>query len=299
MQLGYVGLGKMGKNMVLRLLDHDVDVVAWNRSPEPREEVASKGAETLEDLSELPSHLDTPRIIWLMLPAGDVTQEKIEELLPHLQKGDILIDGGNSFYKDTLRRNQRVQDHGVHYMDVGVSGGPGGARNGACLMIGGDYEDYQRLEPFAQIMAAQNAYKHVGPTGAGHFVKMVHNGIEYGMMQAIAEGAEVLNQSEFNLDLADVFEIYNNQSVITSRLVGWAQQAFAEDQTLEMISSKINHSGEGEWTIQTAKELNVETPVISAAFQARLDSTAESGSFRDKVVSALRGQFGGHAVKKD
>lgn len=299
MKIGYIGLGKMGKNMVLHLLEQDIEVVAWNRSPEPREEVANAGATAVEDLKSLISNLESPRIIWLMLPAGDATDEYIDKLIPLVSKGDLIIDGANSFYKDTLRRAEKLKAAGIRFMDIGVSGGPGGARTGACLMIGGQKQDFEQIKELVVAASAPKAFGYFGDIGAGHFAKMVHNGIEYGMMQAIAEGAAVLKNSGLNHDLAEVFRVYNNRSVIESRLVEWAQEALVEDPELSEISSKINHSGEGEWTIQTAKELGIEVPVIEDSFKVRLASSQESNSFRDKVVSALRGKFGHHAVRKN
>jgi len=302
MKIGFIGLGKMGKNMVLRLLEQGIDVVVWNRSPEPVEEVAAKGASSAKDLDDLISQLPTPRIIWLMLPAGEITDQFIDELLPKLTKDDLVIDGANSFYKDTLRRAKKLQEKGIHFMDIAVSGGPGGARNGACLMIGGSKEDYEKVKDIVMALAAPDAYGHFGTVGAGHFAKMVHNGIEYGMMEAIGEGAAILKASEFQINLPEVFRVYNNKSVIESRLVGWTQEALSEDADLKDISSTIAASGEGEWTVNTAKEMKIETPVIEASLKVRQNSVADKEDspegFRNKVVSAQRGKFGGHPVKK-
>lgn len=288
----------MGKNMVLRLLEQGIEVVAWNRSSLPRDEVAAAGAKAVETIGELVNNLGTPRIIWLMLPAGEVTDQILNELLPQLSEGDLVIDGGNSFYKDTLKRHEKLKARGIHFMDIGVSGGPSGARDGASLMIGAAKEDFARAKPLIKAVAAPNAYGHFGPVGAGHFAKMVHNGIEYGMMEAIAEGVAVLDKSQFQLNLPEIFRVYNNRSVIESRLVGWTEEALEDDPKLSSYSSKINHSGEGEWTIQTAKELGVDVPVIEKSFQVRLDSESEPDNIRNRAVSAMRGKFGGHAVKK-
>ncbi|PIZ46099.1 6-phosphogluconate dehydrogenase (decarboxylating) [candidate division WWE3 bacterium CG_4_10_14_0_2_um_filter_41_14] len=298
MQLGYVGLGKMGKNMVLRLHEKNVNVVAWNRSQQPREVVSHVGVTTVEHLEDLPNKLASPRIIWLMLPAGEITDNAIQTLLPHISPGDLIIDGANSYYKDTLRRKEKVLKAEVRFMDIGVSGGPEGARNGACLMIGGEKADFNTLTPLFEKLSAPDAFGYFGQHGAGHFAKMVHNGIEYGMMQAIAEGAAVLNESpEFDLDLTEIFRVYNNKSVIESRLVGWTKNALEADPKLVNISSKINHSGEGEWTVKTAREYDIEVPIIETSLDVRKQSSQNSNSFRDKVVSAMRGQFGGHDVK--
>lgn len=297
MEIGFVGLGKMGKGIVLHLLEKKVKVVVWNRSQDDVTEVVKFGAIPAKTHKELIEKLKSPRIIWIMVPQGSPVDEMIDKLIPHVDKKDLLIDGGNSFYKDTLRRGRKLKDR-VHFMDIGTSGGPNGARHGACLMVGGDKKDFKKVEKILKIIAAPKALGFFGNLGAGHFVKMVHNGIEYGMMQSIAEGAAVLKKSKFNLDLAEIFRVYNNQSVIESRLVGWGQEAFAEDPELKNISSKIDSTGEGEWTIDTAKELKVDVPIIKKSFYVRQKSTAESEDFRDKVVSALRGKFGGHPVRK-
>lgn len=297
MQVAFFGLGKMGKNMVYRLIEHEVEVFAWNRSPQPREDVVGAGARPLVDFATVRS-LSTPRIVWLMLPNGAPTDEVLQNILPHLDPGDIVIDGANSKYTDSLARFQLLASHSVRFIDVGVSGGPDGARNGACLMIGGDEADVSIVDPIFRALAAPNAYAHLGPVGSGHFAKMIHNGIEYGMMQAIAEGAAVLKASPFTYDLAKVMNIYNNRSVIESRLVGWAEKAFSNDAELTQTSSKINHTGEGEWTVLAAREYGVDVPVIEESLDIREKSSDESNLFRDKVVSALRHQFGGHDVSK-
>lgn len=297
MEIGFVGLGKMGKGIVLHLLEQGVKVVVWNRSQDDVDEVAKFGAIPAKNHKELVEKLRSPRIIWIMVPQGAPVDEMIDKLLPYVNKNDLIIDGGNSFYKDTLRRGKKLKGK-VHFMDIGTSGGPGGARNGACLMIGGNKKDYERVEKILKMIAAPKALGLFGDLGAGHFAKMVHNGIEYGMMQSVAEGAAVLKRSKLNLDLVEIFRVYNNQSVIESRLVGWAEEAFKEDPDLKDISSKIDSTGEGEWTINTAKELKVKTPVIEKSFKVRQRSNALSEDFSDKVVSALRGKFGGHPVRK-
>jgi 6-phosphogluconate dehydrogenase len=301
MKIGYIGLGKMGKNMVLRLLENGIEVVAWNRSPEPLDEVANAGAikaGTIEDLADL---LPSPRIVWLMLPAGEVIDEFIDKLSGILTKDDLVIDGGNSFYKDTLRRGKKFAVKKIHYMDIGVSGGPNGARNGACMMIGGEKSDYEKMTELVSAACSENAFGYFGPLGSGHFAKMVHNGIEYGMMQSIAEGAAILKQSKLGLDIAEVFRVYNNRSVIESRLVGWAEEAFKEDPELIEISSKIDATGEGEWTVKTAKEMKIKVPVIQRSFEVRQGSVKidpkSSEGYRNKVVSVLREKFGQHKVR--
>lgn len=291
MKVGFLGLGKMGAGLVAQLQEKGHEVLAWNRSEHPLKNV--------ENIEELVNGLSVgERIIWLMLPAGPVVDDFLSQLKPMLAKGDLVIDGGNSRYSDTLRRSKDLGELGISYMDVGVSGGPKGARDGACLMIGGDKQIYYRLVPVWEAMSAPKAYGLMGSVGAGHFAKMVHNGIEYGMMQAIAEGAAVLKQSQFNIDMAKVFEIYNNRSVIESRLVGWTHEALVEDPELNEISSKIDHTGEGEWTVEAARELGIEVPIIAESLEVRKRSTPDSEDYRDKVVSAMRGKFGGHKVKK-
>ena len=297
MQIGYLGLGKMGQNMVLHLLEKGHDVIAWNRSPEPGKVVAKAGATVVPNLDALVQQVKGPRVIWLMLPAGDPTEQHIQALIPFLKPGDTIIDGGNAFYKDSQRRGKLLEEYGIHFLDVGVSGGPAGARNGACLMIGGDAKLYARLEPLFVDIASENAYQFFPGYGAGHFVKMVHNGIEYGMMQAIAEGFAVMKASEFNLDLEKVANIYQNRSVIESRLVGWTQSGLKRfGQDLEEVSSTIGHLGEGEWTVKTAKELSIPVPIIEGSFQFRVQSE-KNPAYTNKVVSMLRHEFGGHATK--
>jgi len=296
MKLGFIGLGKMGSNMVLRLLETGHEVVAWNRSPEPLKKVQAAGAQSANSLESLVTSLTPPRTIWLMLPAGQVTEDTINTLTPLLEPGDVLIDGANSFYEDTVKRGQALSKHQLNFIDVGVSGGPAGARNGACLMIGGDPSTQASLTPLFESLSAPGAFKFFEGIGAGHFVKMVHNGIEYGMMQAIAEGFAVMKASHFQLDLAQVADIYQHQSVIESRLVGWAKSGFqAHGNDLDSVTSTIAHTGEGEWTINTAEKLNVEIPIIKRSFEFRVESTSKP-SFTGKIVSMLRNQFGGHSI---
>lgn len=310
MKIGYIGLGRMGKNMVLHLLEQRIEIVAWNRSPEPIKEAVDAGAIEAKDIEDLVNRLDTPRIIWLMLPAGDITDEYIDKLIPFLSKGDLVIDGGNSFYKDSIRRSESLLSKDIHLMDIGTSGGPKGAREGACLMIGGSKEDFQSIEALAKAAAAPGAYQHLGPVGAGHFAKMVHNAIENGMMESIGEGLAVLKYSPFKYDFVQLLNLYNHRSVVESRLIGWAQNAFKEDGQLSDTSSVIGSGGagkerikaEGDWTVDLAKELGVDTPAMEDAMKIRSESaTIEEDSpngFRNKVISAMRGQFGQHDVKK-
>lgn len=297
MQLGYIGLGKMGKNMVLRLLEQKHQIVAWNRSPEPRAEVAQAGATVCETVAELVKALPSPRVIWLMLPAGDVTHQMMVELLPMLQTGDTIIDGSNNMYKHTLEHNRLLKAANIRFYDAGISGGPAGARQGACVMVGGDQAPTDDLSQLFSDIAAPDSYRFFLGSGAGHFVKMVHNGIEYGMMQAIGEGFEVLKKAPFNLDLLQVAELYNRGSVIESRLIGWLASGYRKHSaSLQSISGSIKHSGEGQWTVDTAKEYGIPVPIIEGALQFRIDST-DHPSYTGQVVSVLRNEFGGHDVK--
>lgn len=313
MKIGYIGLGRMGKNMVLRLLENGLEVVAWNRSSGPVEEVVKAGAIGAENLEDLVSSLRGVRndgvIIWLMLPAGEVTDEFIDKLVMLLKWGDLIIDGGNSFYKDTLRRNKKITGKGVHFMDIGVSGGPKGARTGACLMIGGNEEDFKMVEPLVKAAAAPSAYQHLGLVGAGHFAKMVHNAIEYGMMESIGEGLAILRQSPFKYDFVRLLDLYNHRSVVESRLIGWAQDAFKQDADLSNISSSIGSGGSGkrivgeaDWTVEEAKRMGIDVPAMDVAVTVRENSSKDPedspNGFRNKVISAMRGQFGQHDVKK-
>src|SRR5579859_6185851 len=298
MQIGYIGLGKMGKNMVLRLLEKGYKVIAWNRSPEPRSEVAVAGAQVTETVEELVQKLSTPRLVWLMLPAGDVTKDMIRQLSKLLAPGDTLIDGANSFYKDTQEMAEILAAKKIQFIDAGVSGGPTGARNGACVMVGGDEATFKKYEPLFRDIAAPDAYRFFAGNGAGHFVKMVHNGIEYGMMQALAEGFSVLHKSSFKIDLVKAAEIYNNQSVIESRLVGWLQSGFQKNgEELQNISGSVAQSGEGKWTVETAKELDVFVPIIAGSLDFRIESQKKP-SYTGKILSTLRNEFGGHEVEE-
>lgn len=310
MKIGYIGLGRMGKNMVLRLLEQGIEVVAWNRSSEPLEEVGRAGAIKAESLEDLIKKLYAPRVIWLMITAGDVTDEFVNKLSELLSPGDLVIDGGNSFYKDSLRRNETLKQKEIHFMDIGTSGGPKGAREGACLMIGASQQDFLGVEPLLKAEAAPNAYAHLGEVGAGHFAKMVHNAIENGMMESIGEGMAILKNSPFKYDFVELLDVYNHRSVIESRLVGWLQNAFKEDLELSGTSSVIGSGGagkervkaEGDFALDMAREMGVDAPAIESAMKVRSESAqVEENSpngFRNKVISAMRGQFGQHDVKK-
>lgn len=296
----------MGKNMVLRLLEKGHKVHAWNRSPEPRIEVQNAGATVYDTVEALlassPNDLRLAtgdcRVIWLMLPAGEATKHMIEKIALLLSPGDVVVDGANGFYKDAVIYADLLKKHKVSYIDVGVSGGPSGARSGACLMIGGEKNIFEKLVPlFKDLSANCDAYAHFEGVGAGQFVKMVHNGIEYGMMQAIAEGFAVMQKSPFDLDLIKVGEIYQKRSVIESRLVQWTLDGLKKfGVALSDISGSIKHNGEGKWTVEAAKELGVPTPIIEGSFQFRLNSTT-APSYTGKLVSLMRTMFGGHEVR--
>lgn len=309
MKIGYIGLGRMGKNMVLRLLEQGEEVVGWNRSPEPIEEIVKAGGIGAESIDDLISKLEAPRVIWVMVTAGEITDEVLNQLADKLSAGDLVIDGGNSFYKDTLRRAEMLSKKGINLMDIGTSGGPKGARTGACLMIGGSDEDFRRVESVCKVAAAPGSFQHLGPVGAGHFAKMVHNAIEYGMMESIGEGLAILKKGPFPYDFVKLLDIYNHRSVVESRLIGWAQEAFKEDNELSNISSSIGSGGSGkrvpgeaDWTVDVAHEMGIEVPAMEAAIKVRSESgkdIEESGNgFRNKVISAMRGVFGQHDVKK-
>lgn len=298
-ELGIIGLGKMGAGLARNLMEHGWHVVGWNRTAEVTQSLVPDGLVAAETVAELVSKLPTPRVVWLMLPAGVATEQMIfgaGGLSELLQSGDTIIEGGNSYWEDDVPRAEKLKAKGIRYLDAGVSGGPAGARNGACVMVGGDPSAFAELEELFRDMARPDGYQHFPGVGAGHFVKMVHNGIEYGMMQAIAEGMEVLKVAPFNLNLKDVARIYQNGSVIESRLVGWLQSGYeAYGTELEKISDVVAHSGEGEWTVKTARGLNVEVPIIEASYQFRVQSK-DHPRYANRVLSALRNQFGGHAV---
>lgn len=262
----------MGFNMVQNLLEHNHEVVAYDISSELVEKISKFGAAKAESLKSLIDNLPKPRVIWLMVPAGEPVDKTIEELLPTLEKGDILIDGGNSYYKDTLRRAELLSAKGIKFFDVGTSGGLTGARNGACMMIGGDKETFTCLEQVFKDLCVDNGYGYVGKSGSGHFVKMVHNGIEYGMMQAIGEGFDLLSSSGFDCNLEDVSRIWANGSVIRGWLMDLTQNAFSKDNNLDKISGQIADSGEGKWTVEAALDFNVAIPVIATSLLERYRS---------------------------
>jgi glucose-6-phosphate 1-dehydrogenase len=296
-ELGLVGLGKMGANLARRLTSQGYAVTAFNRTAAVTKEIEAEGIIGAYSLPELIKNIPSPRIIWLMVPAGKPVDEMLfgkEGLVPLLKKGDIIIDGGNSFYGDAAKRAAKLKKFGIHFLDCGTSGGPGGALAGPCLMIGGERKVFEKIEYLFRDLAAPSAYQFFDGFGAGHFVKMVHNGIEYGMMQALAEGFAVMKKSKFKLDLTKVTDIYNHGSVIESRLVGWLASGFkAYGENLKGISGSVNYTGEGEWTVQAAKKLKIPVPVIEDSFKFRVASQKKP-SYTGQLLSTLRNQFGGH-----
>ncbi len=297
MELGFIGLGRMGKNMVLRLLDGGHRIVAWDRSRDPIQEVSGKGAVAASNLSELVAKLgDTPRAVWVMVPSGDPTEQVIRDVAPLLKAGDAIIDGGNSYYKDSVRRASWLAEKRIDFVDAGTSGGIWGLSRGYCLMVGGSEAVCRRLEPLFQTLAPKDGYARVGASGAGHFTKMVHNGIEYGLMQAYAEGFEILKASLYDLDLRSIAALWNHGSVVRSWLLELAESAFEDDPNLEHVRGYVEDSGEGRWTVMESIEQAVPAPVLMLALQTRFRSR-QSDSFQGKVLAALRHKFGGHAVK--
>jgi 6-phosphogluconate dehydrogenase len=298
MELGLTGLGRMGAGMARRWLRGGHRVVVNNRSPDPIKELETDGAVGAYSVEALVGALAAPRAIWIMLPAGDVTEKMIATLMPLLTPGDTIIDGGNTNFHDDMRRAGELKAHGINYLDQGTSGGIWGLEKGFCLMVGGEPEVVRRLEPAFKTLAPEDGYAHVGPVGAGHFVKMVHNGIEYGMMQAYAEGFEIMRaRKDFNLDLRQIAGVWNHGSVVRSWLLELAEDAFGKDPDLAGLRGFVQDSGEGRWTIQAAIDLDVPAPVITLSLFERFHSR-QPESFGAKVLAALRNEFGGHAVKK-
>jgi 6-phosphogluconate dehydrogenase len=324
MQLGMIGLGRMGANIVRRLMRAGHHCVVFDRDPKPGEALAAEGAVAATSLADVLSKLETPRAVWIMLPAGAATESTIDALTPHLTKGDTIIDGGNTFWRDDIRRGAVLATKGLNYVDVGTSGGVWGLERGYCMMIGGDADEVRRLDPIFSALApglgnipmtpgrqdrdhrVEAGYMHAGPCGAGHFVKMVHNGIEYGLMQAYAEGFDILRNADvasvapehrFSLDLADVAEVWRRGSVISSWLLDLTSSALAQEEKLESYSGIIEDSGEGRWTLQAAIEEAVPAEVLSAALFTRFRSR-QSHTYAEKIISAMRKGFGGHLEPK-
>lgn len=298
MEVGLIGLGRMGANMAIRLRRGGHRVIVYNRTAaKARELAAEHDLIAAEELSDLVAMLTPPRVVWLMLPAGSATDEHLAALTPLLSPGDIVIDGANNNYKDSIAHAEQLTAQGLRFLDIGVSGGIWGLQIGYCLMVGGDEETFHYVEPLLQTLAPPEGYLLCGPHGAGHFVKMIHNGIEYGMMQAYAEGFEILRQSRYDFDLAKISHLWNQGSVVRSWLLELAERAFTADADLSSIRGYVEDSGEGRWTVQESIDLDVPAPIITLSLQMRFRSRQED-SFSMKVLAALRQQFGGHAVKK-
>jgi len=296
MKLGMVGLGRMGGNMAIRMKRAGHEVIGTDRSAAMLAETEKAGIRTFGAVEELVRALETPRVVWAMIPAGAPVDELIETVLPLLQRGDVLVDGGNSNWRDSKRRGARLAERGVLFADAGTSGGIWGLELGYCIMIGGAGDAITRLRPALDALAPDGGWRHVGAVGAGHFSKMVHNGIEYGMMEAYGEGFELLKASEYDYDLAEVAQLWNHGSVVRSWLLELAERAFRDDPALQNIRGWVEDSGEGRWTVQEAIEHAVPAPVLALALFERFRSRQED-SFRNRVIAALRHQFGGHAVK--
>jgi len=297
MKIGLIGLGKMGLNLGQNLLDHKHEVVGFDLNTNAVNELKAYGAEGTSSLTDLVNTLPSPRVLWVMVP-HQVVDKVLEEVKPLLSKGDIVIEAGNSHYKESIHRYQSFKEENIYYLDCGTSGGMSGARNGACYMVGGDKEAWDIVEPIFRDTAVENGYLYTGEAGTGHYTKMVHNGIEYGMMAAIGEGFEVLAESPFDFDYEAVAKLWNNGSVIRSWLMKLTQSAFNKDEKLDNIRGVMHSSGEGKWTIEEALDLQVATPVITASLMSRYTSLKGDETFTGKVVAALRNEFGGHAVEK-
>ena len=297
MKIIYIGLGKMGKGMALLMQEKGHEVFCFNRSEEGRAVGRKAGLKVFDTLEETFQKVEVPRLVFVMVSHQGV-DEVLNDLKPFLKEGDTVIDGGNCFYKDSIRRASELRSVGVNFLDIGVSGGPGGARNGACLMIGGEKQIFEKYESLFKDVSSEGAYKLLGSHGAGHFAKMVHNGIEYGMMQSIAEGFNIMKNSEFGYSLTQVADLYQKRSVVESRLVDWLRDGFKKyGEELEGISGEVSASGEGEWTVNTAKEKKLFVPAIETSLYFRKMSQ-DNPSYIGKLLSTMRTMFGGHDVKE-
>jgi 6-phosphogluconate dehydrogenase len=299
MQIGFVGLGRMGGNMVARILrDSDHEVVAFDYAEQAVAAASEKGATGVSTLQDLIAGLTPPRTVWVMVPSGDPTEQTVQALAGVLEPGDTIVDGGNTKWHDDVRRAAELEPTGIHYVDVGTSGGVWGLEIGYCMMVGGNEESVRRLAPILDVLAPPDGWRHFGEAGAGHFVKMVHNGVEYGIMQAYAEGFELMYKSKFPIELKEVAGLWNRGSVVRSWLCELAERAFAQEgNDLEAIRGRVSDSGEGRWALVDSIDLDVPTPVMAASLYARFYSRDE-GDYTHRVLAALRGQFGGHAIER-
>ncbi len=300
MKISYIGLGKMGLNMVERMLSHNHEITAYDTDKNARDKAEKIGAKTVNSLEELIKEAETPRTIWIMVPHS-VVENVLTEIKPFLSEGDTIIEGGNSPFKDSIKRGKEFEEKKINFLDAGISGGPSGAKNGACIMVGGKKEIYEKYENLFKDLATENGYSYMGTYGAGHFVKMVHNGIEYGMMQAIAEGFDIMKNAKFDekLPLTNIANLYNHGSVIESRLVGWLLSGFEKyGENLNEITGSASASGEGLWTVETAHEMNIPVKVIEESLNARTKSQKEP-SYQGQLISVMRNQFGGHDASKE
>lgn len=298
MKVGLIGLGKMGRNMALRLLAGGHEVIAYDHHRENLDELARHGGTPVANESDVVTALPAPRCLWLMIRAGEVTERALQLLAPQMNAKDIVIDGGNANYHDSVRRARWLAEQRLYFLDVGTSGGIWGRERGYCLMIGGESEAFRVAEPLFRTLAPADGYLHVGPPGAGHFTKMIHNGIEYGLLQAYAEGFELLHGADFKLDLKAISHLWNQGSVVRSWLLELAERAFEHNSDLEGVRDYVEDSGEGRWTVQEAIDKDIPAPVITLSLLARLRSRQQR-SFSAKVIAALRAEFGGHAIKKE
>jgi 6-phosphogluconate dehydrogenase len=298
MDVAMIGLGRMGANMARRLLRGGHHVVVWNRTYEKAQELESEGATAVKELIDVPKALQGPRVLWFMLPHGQTTEDAIDQVIPLLDRDDIIIDGGNSMFEEDIRRAERLAPHGLRYLDVGTSGGVWGLEIGYCMMAGGDRSAFEHIEPILRTLAPEgHGYDYMGTAGSGHFVKMVHNGIEYAMLQSYAEGFEILSAARWELDMEKIADLWNHSSVVRSWLLELAVDAFAKDPKLEKIRGWVDDTGEGRWTVQQAIETAVPAPAIAMSLFMRFRSRQDD-SYGAKVIAALRNEFGGHAVKE-
>ncbi len=298
MKIGMIGLGKMGGNLARNMKDRGYDVVVYNRSYEKTKAFMAEGFEGVETIEEMAQVLGRKGVYWMMIPAGDAVDNMLHDICAYAEPGSLIIDGGNSRYTDTLSRAEHVLESGFRYMDIGTSGGQQGAREGACMMVGGEKADYDEIAALLQAVCVPDGVNYMGPHGSGHYVKMIHNGIEYGMMQAIAEGFEILEKSEFELDLTKVAKVWQNGSIISSYLVDKTTDALEKNPTLDGIIDKVDSSGEGLWTVEEALRLQLPAYVISSSLFKRYESKQDN-RFSNKLLAAMRNEFGGHKIHKD